>query len=256
MVHENNHPHPVGPRTKRMPDFFPLVIMNGRPAAGKSEIIRSLEETPVEKRIEQFHIGPTHIIDDFPMLWTWFEEDAILEELGRPRLHTTPDGYFKDDVKWWLLIRRLDLDYRKWRRDNGYQHTVIIEFSRGTSHGGYRTAYEHLSTDLLAEAALFYIDVSFEESLRKNEARSNPERPDSILQHSMSNEKMKTLYQDTDWREFTATDPAYVRIRGTRIPYCVFKNEDDVTTRGGAPLLSRLRESFDLLWSLYNPEQV
>ncbi len=38
--------------------FFPVLILNARPAAGKSEIIHALKSTPVEERIARFHIGP------------------------------------------------------------------------------------------------------------------------------------------------------------------------------------------------------
>ena len=40
-------------------------------------------------------------------------------------------------------------------------HTVLIEFSRGTEHGGYRAAYPHLSDGILRQAAIFYIDVPY-----------------------------------------------------------------------------------------------
>jgi len=51
--------------------FFPVLILNARPAAGKSEIIHALKTTPVEERIARLHVGPLHILDDFPMIWTW-----------------------------------------------------------------------------------------------------------------------------------------------------------------------------------------
>jgi len=86
---------------------FDILLLIARPAAGKSEIIDYLKRTEPETRRQRFHIGRFGEIDDFPMLWTWFEEDAILAEMGRPRLHTTPDNYFKDHYLWDLLIRRI-----------------------------------------------------------------------------------------------------------------------------------------------------
>ena len=62
-----------------MSDRFEIIILLGRPAAGKSEVIDFLKKTPVEERLRRFHIGRFEEIDDFPMLWTWFEEDAFLE---------------------------------------------------------------------------------------------------------------------------------------------------------------------------------
>ena len=67
---------------------FDIVLLIARPAAGKSEIIDHLKNTDLSTRIQQYHIGEFEEIDDFPMLWTWFEEDEILTRLGYPRLHT------------------------------------------------------------------------------------------------------------------------------------------------------------------------
>ena len=117
-----------------MSDVFPIILLNARPAAGKSEIIHALQEIPVSTRRERFHIGELKIFDDFPMLWAWFEEDHLLEQVfQRPRLHTTPDEYFVHTDLWHLLIRRLALEYGKWQRDATEGFTAIIEFSRGSN---------------------------------------------------------------------------------------------------------------------------
>ena len=231
--------------------FFPLLILNARPAAGKSELIQALADLPLEARSARFHIGAMKVIDDFPYLWAWFEEDQILEqEFGRPRLYTTPDGYFLHDDLWHLLLRRLCLDYEKWMRDTTEAHTVILEFSRGAEHGGYRSAYQHLTDSVLATASCLYLDVSFDESDRKNRARFNPQRPDSILQHGLETEKLARLYGEDDWAAFTAADPHFLQAGTHRLPYVVFDNHDDVTTRGGAALLDRLEGCLSRLWAL------
>jgi hypothetical protein len=235
-----------------MTTIFPILIMNARPAAGKSETIHFLKQLPLAERIRLFHIGPMRVFDDFPMLWAWFEEDDILvREFQRPRLHTTPEGYFIHNDLWHLLTRRLSLDYAKWRRDVREEQTALIEFSRGTPSGGYQAAFQHLSDEILHQAACFYIQVSYEESVRKNRSRSNAERPDSILQHSLEAEKMDLLYREDDWQTFSAHDPEYLLVRGIRVPYMVFDNEDDVTTQGGQALHDRLVGAFDRLWSLW-----
>jgi hypothetical protein len=232
--------------------IFPILILNARPAAGKSEIIRALQTVPEKERIERFHIGPMHIIDDFPMLWAWFEEDHILEhDFGRPRLHTTSDEYFIIDDFWHVLIRRLSLEYMKWHRDTGDQWTAIIEFSRGEQHGGYVEAYNHLDAQILQQAVSFYVNVSFEESLRKNRQRFNPERPDSILQHGLADEKLRNLYREDDWASLSNGDPEFLHVGSVRVPYVVFENEDDVTTLGGDPLFSRLEQCLGDLWELH-----
>ncbi|MCP4627666.1 MAG: hypothetical protein GY850_29735, partial [bacterium] len=125
---------------------FDILLLIARPAAGKSEIIDYLKDTGVAARRRRFHIGDFEVIDDFPMLWTWFEEDHILTQLGQPRLYTTQDGYyFKAHYLWDLLIRRICLEYSKRLRDNPTYHkqfTSIIEFARGSEHGGFARAFE------------------------------------------------------------------------------------------------------------------
>ena len=238
-----------------MQPFFSTLIMNARPGAGKSEITHFLRQIPLSERITRFHIGPMHVLDDFPLLWAWFEEDDLLERVfGRPRLHTTHDGYFIHDDLWHLLIRRLSLDYDKWHRDANDQSTIVIEFARGMEHGGYRAAYNHLSDAILQEAACLYVRVSYQESLRKNRARHNIERPDSILEHSLPDEKLERLYRDDDWNDLTAANPTHLTVRGIHIPYVVFENEDDVTTAGGLELGDRLETILGRLWTIQHEE--
>lgn len=233
---------------------FDILILIGRPAAGKSEIIDYLKQTNLETRRRRFHIGHFEEIDDFPMLWTWFEEDDILASMGYPRLHTTEDNYFKGHHLWDLLIRRISLEYHKRRRDNPAYHdetTTIVEFARGSEHGGFARAFQHLSQEVLDRAAILYLKVSYEESLRKNRRRFNPERPDSILEHGLSDQKLERLYRDNDWEEVSAADPNFITIQSRRVPYVVFENEDDVTTGRGEALGRRLEETLGRLWALY-----
>ena len=229
---------------------FPTILLIARPAAGKSEVINFLKNTPVEDRINRFHIGAFKEIDDFPMLWTWFEEDALLEEMGHPRLHTTSDGYFKYTYLWDLLIERISLDYQKQMRDYSGD-TIIMEFSRGTEHGGYQRAFDHLSDEILHKLAILYIDVPWEESLRKNRQRFNPDRPDSILEHGLPDEKLEKMYRFTDWHEITKDNPEFINIRDNVVPYVVFDNTDDVTTAQGTALGDRLEHVLSALWARY-----
>lgn len=234
-----------------MTSFFPILILNARPAAGKSEISRYLANVPLIERIERFHIGQMNSLDDFRMLWAWFEEDDLLQNVfSLPRLHSTPDRYFHKVEYWNLLIHRLNLEYEKCIRDATGEQTCVIEFSRGVEHGGYEAAYAHLSDQILEEAVVLYVNVSFEESLRKNRVRNNPNRPYSILQHSLEDEKMKRLYRDDDWASFTSANSDFIAVRDHRIPFIVFENEDDATSQGGEELGNRLSEAFDRLWSL------
>lgn len=238
-----------------MPDIFKKIILLGRPASGKSEVINYLKHATDEDRRNRFHIGKLKEIDDFPMLWTWFEEDAILaKKFGKPRIHTDDEGYFKHEYLWHLLIERISLEYSKLMRDNAAFHegnTALIEFSRGTEHGGYREAFRHLSKELLEDAAMVYINVTFEESLRKNRKRFNPNKPDSILEHGLPDDKLEKMYKIVDWEEVSSSSPTHIEINGVPVPYVVFENmpskTDDAKLLGPA-----LDEVFTRLWRLYS----
>lgn len=235
-------------------DTFDVLMLIARPAAGKSEIIHYLKNTLTEERISRFHIGKIKEIDDFPMLWTWFEEDALLEQMGKPRIHTDAAGYFKWQYLWNLLIRRISLEYNKQLRDTPNADvpvTTLVEFARGKEHGGFGEAFQYLSQELAERAAILYINVSWEESLRKNRRRYNPKRPDSILEHGLSDEKMERLYKDTDWQDVSGGKSyGFIEMQGVQVPFVVFENEDDVTTPGGAPLGQRLEKTLQKLWGM------
>jgi hypothetical protein len=170
--------------------------------------------------------------------------------MGYPRLHTTPDGYFLSQHLWDLLIERIGLEYQKLMRDFKGD-TVIIEFSRGSEHGGYRNAFNHLSELILKSLAILYVDVPWEESLRKNRARFNPDRPDSILEHGLSDEKLEKMYRDTDWHALIASKSDLITIKGVEVPFVIFDNADDVTTAQSAALGERLESTLAKLWSSY-----
>jgi len=233
---------------------FDILFLIGRPAAGKSEIIDFLKKTPSKNRQQRFHIGEFRELDDFPMIWSWFEEDDLLSRAGYPRLHTDNAGYFNDPFLWHLLIQRLELDYWKLAKESpdlGSSHTAIIEFARGLEHGGFREAFNQFSPDLLRRGAVLYIDVPFEESLRKNRRRFNPDKPHSILEHGLSDEKLERLYGASDWADLASTDPEHIHVRDVKLPYAVFHNDDDVTTGNNPELGPRLELSLGELWDRY-----
>jgi hypothetical protein len=235
-------------------DTFDVLILIGRPASGKSEIIHHLKHTPPDIRREAFHIAAVDVLDDFPLLWAWFEEDHILaERLGQPRLHTDSEGYFKHPYLWHVLIERLGLEYGKRVRDVPSYHattTTVVEFSRGSEHGGYTEAFAHLSGDLLTRAAVVYVRVPFEESLRKNRRRFNPDRPDSILEHGLPDEKMERLYRDDDWETFSGgSDLGHLTVHSIDVPFAVLANEDDVTSSTPELLGARLEDVLGQLWA-------
>ncbi|GAP18044.1 hypothetical protein [Levilinea saccharolytica] len=232
---------------------FDILLLIARPAAGKSEIIHFLTNLPKSERITRFHVGDFHQIDDFPMLWAWFEEDRLLSKMGLPRLHTDDQENFKYPYLWDLLIERICLEYQKSCRDvnTGVDVTALLEFSRGKEHGGYRSAFQHIDPAIAERMAILYVNVPWEESLRKNRRRFNPDRPDSILEHGLPDEKLERLYKEEDWTELSSSDPEWITIQNRPVPYVVFENADDVTTDRGPELASRLEDCLNRLWKLY-----
>jgi len=237
-----------------MAEIFKKLILLGRPASGKSEIIDYLKKSSSEDRLKRFHIGNIDEIDDFPMLWTWFEEDEILEKkFGKPRMHSTKDGYFLFEYQWHVLIERICLEYMKKTRDNKNYHdntTCLIEFSRGTEHGGYKEAFKHLSKEILTDSAVLYVNVPYEESLRKNRKRFNPDKPDSVLEHGLPDSKLERLYKEVDWSDIDKS-PTHIYINGIEVPYVVFENmpskTDDPKLLGPA-----LDEVIGKLWKIFS----
>lgn len=232
---------------------LPVIILIARPGAGKSEIINYLTSIPEDERLEKFHIGKLFVIDDFPFLWRWFEEDAILSSLGKPRLYTDNEGYFKFNYLWDILIYLINLEFEKFKKKSisNVDYTVIIEFSRGKQHGGYAHALPLIAENILSNACLMYVDVSWEESLRKNRKRFNPEKPDSILEHSLPDSKLEKLYYECDFKEISSINNSFLNVNQSSLPYVVFNNQDDVTTNNQTALVERLEVTLSNLWNLY-----
>jgi hypothetical protein len=241
---------------------FAVIILIGRPAAGKSEVIDYLKKVPLKERVKRFHIGEFQEIDDFPILWERFEDDDLLEEMGQPRLISDKEfeyegqkypGYvFKEKWFWNFLIKKLNLAYAKMLRDDPAFHerrTLFIEFARGKEHGGFREAFSFLSPQVLDQAAVLYIKVDWPESLRKNRRRYNPDRPDSWLQHALEDKKIEMLYKESDWDEFTF-DPKYLPAGERRIPYAVFENMPEKTDKPEV-LGAHLEEVLGRLWQTW-----
>lgn len=214
-----------------MNNNFDVIILIGRPAAGKSEVIEFLKKSRVTDRSQRFHIGEFEEIDDFVYVWETFEIDDILSRHGKPRVWSDEKYWFKDPFIWNLYIERINLAYRKKLAVNpGYhnQTTALVEFARG-GENGFAEAFSFLHEAVLKRAGIIYIKVSYEESVRKNRRRARPGLEDSILYHSLPDEKMEYYYKTNDWDKLVAKNPKYIDIKGYKVPYAVFENEPEKT---------------------------
>jgi hypothetical protein len=212
-------------------NHFPVLIITGRPAAGKSEVIDFLKKTDFRERLKRFHIGDFEELDDFVYVWETFEIDDILSRHGKPRLWTDEKYWFKEHFIWNLYIERINLEYRKKLARNPQYHnekTSLVEFARGGDNG-ISEALNYLHDDILRHASLMYIKVSYEESVRKNRRRARKGEEDSILYHSLPDEKMEFYYKTNDWEKLASCDPDFIDVKGFRVPYAVFENEPEKT---------------------------
>lgn len=213
--------------------IFKKIILLGRPAAGKSEVIDFIKRTSIEERKNKFYIGEIVEFDDFLYVWQTFEDDDIWDKkLHKPRKNTSSDYYFYDHDIWNFFIHKINLAYAKEiaRNKNLHDtHTALIEFSRG-GENGFGEAFSHLSDEILKDAAIVYISVSYNESVRKNRRRFKPELADSILYHSLPDDKMEYYYKVNDWEKLTENKPSgYLNIKNYKVPFAVLYNEPEVT---------------------------
>ncbi len=214
-----------------MNTHFPILILTGRPASGKSEVIDFLKKCDPIVRLERFHIANFEELDDFIYVWETFELDDLMTQMGKDRVWSDEKYWFKEPYIWDLYIKRLALDYqKKIVKDPGYhdRFTTLVEFARG-GDDAIRHALSFLSDGMLEKAALLYIRVSYEESVRKNRRRARPGQEDSILYHSLPDSKMEAYYKTNDWDQIEARDPDFIGIRNFRIPYAVFENMPEKT---------------------------
>ncbi len=241
-----------------MAKTFDHLLLLGRPAAGKSEFIDFLEKTEAGERAQKFHIGEMKGMDDFFWLWEKFLEDDQWEEAGYPRIFSERNGsnynvIFPDQVKLYDLMfakfnHRIAEEYLP--RPTFYEKgTLIVEFSRGREDA-YHNALTRLSKEVLEKAAIFYVDVEFEESWRRNVARYEEKLKASSLAHMAPRETMEFFYKVDDWKKVTdGKDSGVLNFNSTKIPFVTMNNFPELKERG--PLEARYKPALDTLMDLY-----
>lgn len=153
--------------------------------------------------------------------------------------------------------------------------TVVVEFARGGRQGsdmplqdpfGYQYSFRKLSEAMLSKACVLYIWVTPEESRRKNEARTDPNDPGSILHHGVPIEVMLGDYGTDDMQHLldTSEKPNTVTVKAHgktfHLPLGRFDNRVDRTTfiredeerwsdQDVAALQAGMREAFDRIFS-------
>lgn len=233
-----------------MTQIFQTLILTARPAAGKSEVIDFLKKLGGEERRRRYHIGQIVEVDDFPYIWEKFEEDDIFSQYGRPRIYTDEKYWFKDQWLWDFFLEKMNLAYAKLLREPQVsEKTILVEFARGGDNA-LAHAFAILSPEILKRAGILYIDVSYEESVRKNRRRFRPDQADSVLFHSLPDDKMEFYYKVNDWHRLAPEKEGVLVLQNLRVPYAVLSNEPEVTDTP-QHLAGPLGEALERLWQGY-----
>lgn len=235
------------------PRIFEHLFVLGRPAGGKSEFIDFMKRLPDERRAREFGIGRFEEIDDFPWLWERCTEDDAREARGEARLVSarTPEGYniTQPGFRGSLVARFNETIAAKYlARPSFYEAgTLLIEFARGVGDG-FRASLERFDPAILRRGAILYIQVSFEESFRRNSARYKPGQEESTLFHKVPDRDMLGFFRDNDWREITGGAPdGWLELAGVKVPFVSMNNEPESTDPAilgprYASALNRLRQ--------------
>lgn len=240
-----------------MKDVFQHLLVLGRPACGKSEFIDFIKHAPDDFREACLHIGRFEEVDDFPWLWEKFMDDAIWVRAGYERLYTAeympgnpgmaPKGAKLFD---WCMYKFNEVIARQYlsRPDFYADSTLLIEFSRGGSDG-FRKAIGILDRTILQRAAIFFIEVSREESWRRNVARYQEKLKHSILAHMVPRETFDYFYDVNDWHDLTGGARfGWIEVSGTRVPFVTMNNEPESTDP--VVLEDRYGRALGRLWQL------
>jgi hypothetical protein len=175
--------------------------------------------------------------------------------MGQPRAFTDAKYFFTGPHVWNLFIERINLEFRKrLARDAEAttKQTVVVEFSRGGDNG-FGEAFGLLGDEILSRAGIVYINVSYEESCRKNRRRFDPAQADSILFHGLPDEKMEFYYRTNDWERLSGgRKTGTMKVRGFDVPFAVFDNEPE-RTDDPAKLGPALEDVFARLWKQMRP---
>lgn len=93
-------------------DLFDIILLLALPASGKSEVRKYIRHLPPQTRRNDFHIGESVQLDDFPYVHMMRRIDDELAVAGQSRFFFfAPDRSFQDPFIYGTLIHLLNEDY-------------------------------------------------------------------------------------------------------------------------------------------------
>ena len=96
-----------------MSNVLDTVLLFALPASGKSEVRHYLDGLSPERCREEFHMGQTLQLDDYPYVHFMHRIDDELALRGLPYVfYQGPTRPFQDDYEWGTLVELLNEDYR------------------------------------------------------------------------------------------------------------------------------------------------
>ena len=242
-----------------MTKTFDHLYILGRPAAGKSEFMDFMKRISDPERAERFHIGKFVELDDFVWLWEKFREDDIWEEVLGKRLYSSryEGQYNMEDARLFdFLIAKLNHEVMEnyLPKEEFYiNQTLFIEFARG-GEKPYSEALAGFDAGVLDRAAILRIEVSREESFRRNEARYQEKLKHTVLAHKCPEPNMKRFYSEDDWPKLTGkSGSGTFAINGVDVPFVTMNNEPESTDP--KVLGPRYGDALEMLWELYSNNQ-
>jgi hypothetical protein len=240
-----------------MKKHFNNLFVFGRPASGKSEFITFMKECDEDKRRSQMHISPFEMIDDYTFIVELSENEAIFEKFGVERKITkdVPEGIVVTDPTYFDYasekINRLLERSKETQPDFFTAQSRLIEFSRGQDKISYQRALSLIDKETLANGSIIYIKASYEESIRRNDARYQEKLKHSFLAHKAPDEAMERYYKNDDWATLTNGEShGFITLNDVQIPFVTMDNNQE--SKDPAVLEDRYQTALTKLFELWS----
>src|SRR5450759_1083592 len=189
-----------------------------------------MKKLPADGRAADYGIGRFEEVDDFPWLSDACLEDDARESRSEPRQvsERAAEGYniTRPKFRGSLVDRFNEVIARQYLANPEFYEdgTLLIEFARGRDDS-FRESLERFQPEILSRSAILYIQVSLEETFRRNSARYKPGHAESILLHKVDVLDMPGCFRQNDWAGIALGGSGGRRWRGgVEVPFVSMSN--------------------------------